>query len=72
MKKLLVLIVAFSASFCFLYILVSMDQPARHAGLKAADLPPLIAIHDLFSAHSGDEADAAVQETASKPGTKIG
>ena len=72
MKKLLVLIVAFSASFCFLYLLVSMDQPARHASLKAAHLPPLIAIHDLFSARSGSEADATVQETASKPGTKVG
>ncbi|MCZ4290811.1 alpha/beta hydrolase family protein [Hoeflea alexandrii] len=72
MKKLLVLIVAFSASFCFLYMLVSMDQPARHAGLKAAQLPPLIAIHNLFSAHSGSGADGAVQETASNPGTKIG
>ncbi len=72
MKKLLVLIVAFSTSFCFLYALVSMDQPARHASLKAAQLPPLIAIHDLFSAHSGSEANGAVQETASDLGTKIG
>ena len=72
MKKLLVLIVAFSASFCFLYSLVSMDQPARHASLKAAHLPPLIAIHDLFSGYPGNEADGVVQETASKPATMIG
>lgn len=72
LKKLLVLIVAFSASFCFLYMLVSMDQPARHASLKAAHLPPLIAIHDLFSAHSGNAADGAMQETVSDLGTKIG
>lgn len=72
MKKLFVLIVAFSASFSFLYILVSMDQPARHASLKTAHLPPLIAIHDLFSVRSGSGADGAARETASKPGTEIG
>lgn len=72
MKKLFGLIVAFSASFSFLYILVSMDQPARHASLKSVHLPPLIAIHDLFSAHAGSGADGAVQGTALNPGTEIG
>ena len=52
-KKLLVLIVASMASSLFLYALVSKDQPARHSGLKATDLPPLIYVHDLYAASNG-------------------
>jgi hypothetical protein len=40
LNKLIGLIVAFLASFFLLYALVSKDQPAKHAGLKSADLPP--------------------------------
>lgn len=53
MKKLLVLLVASMASSLFLYALVSKDQPAKHLALKATDLPPLIAVHDLYAAPSG-------------------
>jgi dipeptidyl aminopeptidase/acylaminoacyl peptidase len=70
LKKLLVLILAFLASFYSVYFLVSMDQPARHPGLNAADLPPLIAIHELFSAANGS-ADA-VRQPPLTPGTKTG
>jgi len=48
-KKLLALIIASMASSLVLYALVSMDQPARHSGLRAAELPPLVPLHDLFS-----------------------
>lgn len=47
-KKLLVLIIASMASSLVLYALVSKDQPARHSGLKVAELPPLVPLHDLF------------------------
>jgi dienelactone hydrolase len=65
-KKLLILIVASMASSLFLYALVSQDQPARHSGLKAADLPPLIAVHDLYAASEG-----AREVMAFNPGTKV-
>ncbi|MEM5471948.1 prolyl oligopeptidase family serine peptidase [Hoeflea sp. AS60] len=66
MKKLLVLIIASIASFLVLYALVSKDQPARHPTLNVTDLPPLIAMHDLYPA-SQDAGD----ELALGTGTKI-
>jgi len=72
LKKLLVLIAAFFASFLFLYALVSKDYPARHEGLEAAGLPPLIAVHDLYAASTGSGFDDTGQETSLSEGTKIG
>lgn len=50
MKKLLALIAASIATSLFLYALVSKDQPARHSGLRAIEMTPLIAIHELYGA----------------------
>lgn len=66
MKKLLVLIFASMASSLFLYAIVSQDQPARHSGLKAADMPPLIALHDMYAA-----SDGAREEMAFEAGTRV-
>ena len=48
MKKPLILIAAFMVTSLVLYALVSRDQPARHSGLRAVKLPPLISMHDLY------------------------
>ena len=48
MKKLLALIAAFMAIPLFLYVLVSMDQQARHPGLQEVELPPLISVRDFY------------------------
>jgi len=66
-KKLLILIVASMASSLMLYALVSRDQPAKHSGLRAAELPPLISVHDLISL-SDNAPDAT---TLPGPGTTV-
>ena len=69
MKKLLVLIAASMASSLFLYALVSKDQPARHSGLRATDLPPLISVHDLYAASNGtaDKMTIILESEAASP-----
>ncbi len=78
MKKPLVLIAAFIVSSLILYALVSRDQPATHSSLRAAALPPLISMHELYatsnrsaqnltpfvinSAHARQQAAAAVYD----------
>lgn len=48
MKKLFAVILAPVASSLVLYALVSLDQPAKHSGLRSAQLSPLVPLHDLF------------------------
>ncbi|WP_299866797.1 prolyl oligopeptidase family serine peptidase [uncultured Hoeflea sp.] len=52
MKKLLALFAAIIATSLLLYGLVSLDAGARHDGLAAAGLPPLIPVRDFYA--SGD------------------
>jgi pimeloyl-ACP methyl ester carboxylesterase len=72
LNKLIGLIVAFLASFFLLYALVSKDQPAKHAGLKSADLPPLLAIHDLYAASNALTSRNTEPNIGSSSGTEIG
>lgn len=78
MKKLLVLIFASMTSSLVMYALVSKDQPARHSGLKAASLPPLISVHDLYPVSNlspenatpfGSGTTVALQQTEGSAGS---
>lgn len=66
MKKPLVLIAAFIVTSLILYALVSRDQPARHSSLRAAALPPLISMHELYatSNHSAQNLTPFVIDSA--------